>query len=216
MLHLSEYQYEEGSAVNLRVIDKWLLSKLNKLILSVTDAMENYKFDEAMKDIRIFAWNVLADDYIELVKSRLYGRSGDEGKESAKYALYETLQTLSKLLAPFIPFYAEEMYSYIEPGKSVHNEYWPEVKRDRINAEAEMEGDLIADITRAVRRYKSEQGIPLNAPLRKLEIYVEDLDTWDMENATATKVEFCNDVSKIENDENTLDVNGTKVRIIKE
>ena len=216
MLHLSEYQYEEGSAVNLRVVDKWLLSKLNKLVLSVTDAMENYKFDEAMKDIPIFAWNVLADDYIELVKSPLYGRSGDEGKESAKYVLYETLKTLSKLLAPFIPFYAEEMYSYVEPGKSVHKEHWPEVKQDMINAEAEMEGDLIADITRAVRRYKSEHGIPLNAPLGKLEIYVEDLDTGDMENATATKVEFCNDISKIENDEDILDVNGTKVRIIKE
>jgi valyl-tRNA synthetase len=215
MLHLSDYQYEEGT-VNLRVVDKWLLSKLNKLILSVTDAMENYKFDEAMKDVRVFAWSVLADDYIELAKSRLYGRSGDERKESAKYALYETLDTLSKLLAPFIPFYAEEMYSCIEKDKSVHKEQWPEVKQDMIDVEAEMEGDLIADIVRTVRRYKSEQGIPLNAPLGKLEIYAEDLDTGDIENATATKVELCKDMGEIKHDENILDVNGTKVRIIKE
>lgn len=215
MLHLSDYQYEEG-AVNLRIVDKWLLSKLNKLVLSVTDAMENYKFDEAMKDIRTFAWNVLADDYIELAKSRLYGSSGDEGKESAKYALYMTLNTLSKLLAPFIPFYAEEMYSYIEPGKSVHKEDWPEVEQDMIDVEAEMEGDVIADIVRAVRRYKSEHGIPLNAPLGKLEIYLEVLDTEDIENATATKVVLCKDMGEIETDESILDVNGTKVRIIKE
>ena len=215
MLHISDYQ-PEGGAVNLRVVDKWLLSKLNKLVLSVTDAMETYKFDEAMKDIRTFAWNVLADDYIELAKSRLYGGSGDEGKESARYALYETLQTLAKLLAPFIPFYAEEMYSYFEPGKSVHREHWPEVKQDMIDVEAEMEGDVIADIVRAVRRYKSEHGIPLNAPLGKLEIYVEDLDTRDVENATATKVELCKDTGGIKPDESILDVNGTKVRIIKE
>ena len=215
MLHISDYQ-PEGGAVNLRVVDKWLLSKLNKLVLSVTDAMETYKFDEAMKDIRTFAWNVLADDYIELAKSRLYGGSGDEGKESARYALYETLQTLAKLLAPFIPFYAEEMYSYFEPGKSVHREQWPEVKQDMIDVEAEMEGDVIADIVRAVRRYKSEHGIPLNAPLGKLEIYVEDLDTRDVENATATKVELCKDTGGIKPDESILDVNGTKVRIIKE
>ena len=111
MIHLSDYEYEsvgegEEEKVNLRVVDKWLLSKLNKLILSVTDSMENFKFDEAMKDIRAFAWNVLADDYIELVKSRLYGRSGEEGKESAKYALHEAIKTLSILLAPFVPFYA--------------------------------------------------------------------------------------------------------------
>jgi len=216
MLHLSDYQYKEG-AVNLRVVDKWLLTKLNKLVLSVTDAMETYKFDEAMKDIRTFAWNVLADDYIELAKSRLYGQPGDEGKESAKYALYMTLETLSKLLAPFIPFYAEEMYSYIEPRKSVHKEHWPEVKQDMIDVEAEMKGDVIADIVRAVRRYKSEQGIPLNAPLGKLEIYVEDLDIGDIENATATKVELWSDANKIEDDETIFNVSsGTKVRIIKE
>jgi valyl-tRNA synthetase len=214
MIHLSDYTYEEG-AVSLRVVDKWLLSKLNKLIRSVTDAMENYKFDEAMKDLRAFAWNVLADDYIELVKSRLYGRSGDEGKESARYALYLTIEALSKLLAPFIPFYAEEMYSHIGREGSVHRAPWPELKPDMIDLEAEREGDLIADIVRAVRRYKSEQGIPLNAPLGKLEIYTDELDTEDIENATAMKVELCKGVREIKSGGNILDVQGTKVRIIK-
>ena len=216
MLHISDYQPEDG-AVNLRVVDKWLLSKLNRLILSVTDAMENYKFDEAMKDIRAFAWNVLADDYIELAKSRLYGRGGDEeGKESAKYALYVTLETLAKLLAPFAPFFAEEMYSQIENGTSVHRAHWPEVKQDMIDVEAETAGNLIADIARAVRRYKSEQGIPLNAPLGKLEIYVENLDTEDIENATATKVELCIGSRGPKTGGTIFDINGTKVGIIKE
>lgn len=219
MIHLSDYEYEEGK-VNLRVVDKWLLSKLNKLVLSVTDSMENFKFDEAMKDIRAFAWNVLADDYVELVKSRLYGRSGEEDKESAKYALYETLDTLSKLLAPFIPFYAEEMYSYIAKGereKSVHKAKWLEVKPDMIDSEAEKEGDLIADIARAVRRYKSERGIPLSAPLGKIEIYVdaESLDTADIENATATKVELCKSMSEIKSSEgDIIDVEGTEVKVV--
>ena len=206
---------------NLRVVDKWLLSKLNKLIVSVTDSMENFKFDEAMKSIRAFAWNVLADDYIELVKSRLYGRSrtGEEGKESAKYALHETMKTLSILLAPFIPFYAEEMYSYIakeEGERSVHKEKWPEVKQDMIDSEAEREGDLIADIVRAVRNYKSERGIPLNAPLDKIELYVdrESLDTEDIENATATKVEVCKSTSESESEGDILDVNSAKVKVV--
>jgi len=226
MIHLSDYEkpffkkegFTKGKS-NLRVVDKWLLSKLNRLILSVTDSMENFKFDEAMKDIRAFAWNVLADDYIELVKSRLYGRSGEEGKESAKYALHEAIKTLSILLAPFVPFYAEEMYSQIAKGereKSVHKEKWQEVKPDMLDSEAENEGDLIADIVRAVRRYKSERGIPLSAPLGKIEVYVESLDTEDIENATATKVELCKNMSEIKSEGDILDVNGTKVVIIKE
>ncbi|MBC8521852.1 MAG: valine--tRNA ligase [Methanomicrobia archaeon] len=226
MIHLSDYEkpffkkegFTKGKS-NLRVVDKWLLSKLNRLILSVTDSMENFKFDEAMKDIRAFAWNVLADDYIELVKSRLYGRSGDEGKESAKYALHEAIKTLSILLAPFVPFYAEEMYSQIAKGEremSVHKAKWQEVKPDMFDSEAENEGDLIADIVRAVRRYKSERGIPLSAPLGKIEVYVESLDTEDIENATATKVELCKSMSEIKSEGDILDVNGTKVVIIKE
>ncbi len=215
MFHLSEYNYEER-AVNLQVVDKWLLSKLNRLVLSVTDAMDNYKFDEAMKELRAFAWNVLADDYIELAKSRLYGRSDEEGKESARYALFETLDTLAKLLAPFIPFYAEEMYSYISKETSVHRAHWPEVKQHMIDVEAEAEGDRIADIVRAVRHYKSEQGIPLNAPLGALKIYVEDLDTKDIENATATEVELMGSARELKTEGTILDVNGTTVEIIKD
>jgi len=219
MLHLSDYQPEEGS-VNLRVVDKWLLTKLNKLILSVTDAMETYKFDEAMKDIRTFAWNVLADDYIELAKSRLYDRGGDEeGKESARYALYVTLETLAKLLAPFAPFFAEEMYSYVKPGESVHKANWPAVEPNLMDSEAGTKGDIIADLTRNVRRYKSEQGIALNTPLGTLEIYTAELnqrDTEDIENATVTKVKLWSDANKIEDDETIFNVSsGTKMRINK-
>jgi hypothetical protein len=79
-----------------------------------------------------------------------------------------------------------------------------------------VEGNLIADIARAVRRYKSEQGIPLNAPLGKLAIYTEALDTEDLENATATKVELCTGQGEIETEATIFDVNGTNVRIIKE
>jgi len=234
MIHIADYgleesftkeKYEKG---NLMVVDKWMLTKLNTLILSVTDSMEHFKFDEAMKSIRTFTWNVLADDYIELVKLRLYGRSnsGEEGKQSAKYALYETMRSLSMLLAPFIPFFADEMHSYItnakeEDEKSVHEEKWPEleVTQDMINREAEREGELIAGIARAVRNYKSERGIALNAPLGKIEIYtdMESLETEDVENATATKVVVCKttdaDESKREGD--ILDVDGTKVVVTK-
>jgi valyl-tRNA synthetase len=214
LLHLEEYNPGTGS-VELRVVDMWLLTKLNKLVQSVTEAMETYKFDEAMKEIRAFTWNTLADDYIELAKSRLYGRGGDEGKESARYALYKTLVTLGNLLAPFAPFFAEEMHSYIGNGGSVHRAQWPEPVPEEIDADAEAQGDLIADIVRAVRHYKSEQGIALNAPLGTVRIYGARVDTEDIENATATPVELVEQADAGEAAGTVLDVRGTQVELLK-
>ncbi|MBN1454967.1 MAG: class I tRNA ligase family protein, partial [Methanomicrobia archaeon] len=215
LLHLEAY--EPGTAPGeLRVVDTWLLTKLNKLVQSVTDAMETYKFDEAMKEIRAFTWNTLADDYIELAKSRLYGRGGDDGTESAKYALYRTLVTLSKLLAPFAPFFAEEMHLHIGNGGSVHRAPWPVLVPEELNADAEAQGDLIADIVRAVRHYKSEQGIALNAPLGTLRIYGAQVNTEDIENAMATPVELVAQAGPRETAGTVLDVRGTQVELLKE
>ncbi len=234
MIHLADYDYRDYEAGNedepkleLEVVDRWLLSKLSRLVSSVTDSMEHFQFDEAMKSIRSFAWYVLADDYIELAKSRLYGHGGgegmDRGKESARYALYRTLKTLSLLLAPFIPFFAEEMYSYLSPSpgyESVHMAEWPLPGRIDINAEEE--GDLIAAIVRAVRRYKSEHGIPLNAPLDKIIIFTGGIriSVQDIENATATEVEVKGEdvdaLDSIANEEGgvLIDIKGRGARIM--
>ncbi len=78
--HISE------KPANLTPIDLWLLSKLNRLVKETTEKMDAYQFDETFKAIRGFAWDVLADNYIELAKSRLYGEG--EGKQAAAvYAL---------------------------------------------------------------------------------------------------------------------------------
>jgi valyl-tRNA synthetase len=107
------------------------------------------------------------------------------------------------------------MYSYVGKGGSVHRAHWPEAKSEPIDVEAEKDGDLIADIVRAVRRYKSEEGIPLNAPLAQLEIYADELDTEDIENAMATKVNLCTRIDELKSDGALLDIRGTKVRISK-
>jgi len=237
--HLAEYDTNANANANakepefqLEVVDRWLLSKLSRLVSAVTDSMENFQFDEAMKSIRSFAWYILADNYIELVKSRLYGHgrsSSITGKESARYALYQTLKTLSLLLAPFIPFFAEEMYSYLNynsganmrasANASVHRAKWP--TPGKIDIDAEAEGDLIAAIVQAVRRYKSERGIALNAPLNEIIIFTEDkIDIGDIENATATKVELRSDADtlkdkdKDENKGTIVDINVKGMRIM--
>ena len=71
-------------------MDRWLLGELDSLIMKATIAMDAFQFDETMKAIRGFAWEVLADNYIELVKARLYGPDGPE-KRAAQNTLYTAL-----------------------------------------------------------------------------------------------------------------------------
>jgi len=92
------------------------------------------------------------------------------------------------LLAPFTPFFAEEMYSRLGTG-SVHIQSWPVVNEALINEDAERAGELIKDIAGNIRRYKSDNGMALNAPLKKIEIYGALSDTKDIAGATNSPVE---------------------------
>ncbi|WP_292377428.1 valine--tRNA ligase [Methanosarcina sp. UBA289] len=191
MSHLKGFGQKDAEnfpVESLQIIDRWLLSKLNRLVDTATKEFDEYQFDSTFKAIRGFAWEVLADNYLELVKSRLYGDE-PEGRKAAQYVLYSTIKTLSLLLAPFIPFFAEELYSRFS-DESVHTQAWPEVEESFINEEAEAAGELIKEITGEVRRYKSELGMALNAPLKKLEIYNANIDIGDIAGATNSEVEL--------------------------
>jgi valyl-tRNA synthetase len=172
----------------LWVIDRWILSKLQKLVSVCVDEMDRYQFDTTLREIRRFCWNVFADNYIELVKGRLYG-GDEEGKKAARYTLYIVLNTLTRLLAPFIPHITEEIYSKFEEG-SVHLSPYPEPNENLIDEEAEKSGELIASITSAIRRYKAEQKIALNAPLKRIMIYAngDDIEKDDIAGTVNSEV----------------------------
>jgi valyl-tRNA synthetase len=191
MSHLKDFGPEDAKTFptdSLLTIDKWLLSKLNRLVETATKELDGYQFDSTFKAIRGFAWEVLADNYLELVKGRLYGGK-PEDRRAAQYVLYKTISTLSLLLAPFTPFFAEELYSRFS-NESVHTQAWPSVDENFISEEAEVAGELIKEITSEVRRYKSDLGMALNAPLKKIEIYNADIDTGDIAGATNSEVEL--------------------------
>src|SRR5664280_426225 len=185
---ISPEDAEKFSLESLFTIDRWLLSKLNRLVETATKEFDGYQFDSTFKAIRGFSWEVLADNYLELVKGRLYGDK-PEGRKAAQYVLYRTMKTLSLLLAPFIPFFAEELYSRFS-NESVHTQAWPTIDESLISEEAEAAGELIKEITSEVRRYKSDLGMALNAPLKKIEIYSANIDTGDIAGATNSEVEL--------------------------
>ena len=187
MSHLSEATEIKIEFENLKLIDKWILIKLNDFIKSITEDMNAHQFDKAFKSIRVFAWDVVADNYLEIVKSRLYG-TDENAKKSAQYALFSVIDTLILTLAPFTPFFSEEMHSQMYGCESVHKRTWPVVNDAFFDDAILKEGELIKEIISAVRRYKSEQGNALNAPIERIEIYGELSDVVDIKGATNSNV----------------------------
>jgi valyl-tRNA synthetase len=166
-------------------VDCWLLGEQDILIKKVTEAMEGYHFDEAFRAIRVFAWEILADNYIELVKARLY-EPGGKAKKAAQGTLYITLETLMRLLSPFTPFLAEEIY-HTMTGESVHSQPWPQAAGQIV---VDPSGLMIKEIAAVLRRYKAEKGMALNAPLPGISVYSAlALETEDLEGVANSPVE---------------------------
>ncbi|NHW23771.1 MAG: valine--tRNA ligase [Archaeoglobales archaeon] len=192
--HISGYEERDEDVRNLRTADRWIISKLNRLIANVRENMDNYRFDEALKAIRGFVWYEFADNYIELVKGRLY--SGKESN-SAKFTLEYVLDRVLRLLAPITPFITEEIWSRFGEG-SIHLQKYPEVEGRFIDEEAERAGEEMKEILSAIRKLKHDKGLALNAPLRKIIVFTQlELDTMDLEFATNSKVEVTKNLPKI-------------------
>ncbi len=190
LMHIADYKPSDEDRKYLRDADKWILSKLNRLIAEVRKYMDSYRFDEAMKAIRSFTWYEYADNYLEIVKNRLYAGSEEE-KRGAKYTLHYALSVLTRLIAPITPFLAEECWSKFNDG-SVHLQSYPQPDESLIDSEAEERGEEIKNIVAAVRKFKHDRGLALNAQLKRIIIYTEldGLDIRDIEGATNSKVEI--------------------------
>jgi len=165
-----------------RDADRWILSECSRVAEAVAADMDAYRFDAALRTLREFVWHALADDYLELVKGRLYGGRPGE-RDAARHALYTALSASVRMLSPFVPFVTEEIWSHL-PGTegSVHAASWPSL--DVADPEAEHAGRLVADVASRIRAWKSEQGLALNAELDRVELYLDDEtrhpDTYDL------------------------------------
>jgi len=170
LMHLEKQNEVVESATVLA--DRWLLVRLSETVQTVTEAMDAYQFDRAVRAIREFARETFADNYIELVKGRLYDKEGSP--DSALYALSVTLDALCRMLAPIAPFFAEEIFSNMNKG-SVHEAPW--VAFEYVDEDALVQGELLAEVVAEVRRYKHDKKMALNAPLGEVVVYTPfDID----------------------------------------
>lgn len=156
--------------------DKWILAELQELVATATKSFEKYDYSAAKLVIEKFFWIKLADNYIEIVKNRLYDENpkNKKGRESAQFTLYSVLFTLLRLLAPFIPFATEEIYQTFfktnKHAKSIHLCGWPDVNEKFLDKEKIKNGKIILEIVAAMRKFKAERGLSMKAELKKVEI----------------------------------------------
>ncbi len=167
-MHLKEYKPKEPDKLELS--DKWILSKLQQVIRDVTNYMEEYKFNSALIKLEQFIWHEFADNYLEMIKYRIYG-----GDERVKFVLYKVLYDTIKMLSPFIPYISEAIYQILfKKEKSVALEEWPEVDEKYLDVETEEKGEKLKEIISAIRQWKSRNRLSLKEPIKTLVVDAKD------------------------------------------
>ena len=157
----------------LELEDKWILSKLNRVIPEVTENLEKFELGVAAQKVYDFIWDDYCDWYIELTKSRLQGED-PEAKVRAQQVLCYVLTGILKLLHPFMPFLTEEIWQALpHEGDYLMLQPWPEhhVRLDFPEEEKAME--LIMEAIGAVRTRRAEMNVP---PSRKARLTVATLE----------------------------------------
>jgi valyl-tRNA synthetase len=168
-IQLKDFNPREKTEPEL--LDRWILSILERVIGQVSNAFNEYDFMNALETARNFVWHVFCDHYLEAIKNRLYGEGG--GRKAAQKTLHYSLKRILQLLAPAIPHITEEIYNQMyaeDPSDSIHLSQWPEQDVSLFDEDAERKGDLIVSVIRDVRREKNRRGIPLNTVLKELSI----------------------------------------------
>ena len=169
MMNLTIDSNKLPAGEDLEQEDKWILSKLNRLIGEVTDNMDKYELGIAVQKIYDFIWDDYCDWYIELTKTRLYAED-EKSKATAQQVLVYVLDQFLRLLHPFMPFITEEIWQAIpHEGESLMIAKWPETSADLDYPAEEVAMESIMEAIRAVRNRRAEMNVP---PSKKSTLYI--------------------------------------------
>ena len=158
-------------------IDRWIISRLNSLIGEYTELMDNYDITKAARAVSEFTIDHLSNWYVRRCRRRFWKSEMNENKVSAYQTLYECLVKISKLVAPFSPFIAEELFQNLntvtgkEKTESVHLSEFPEPGYMEKGLEVKMEiAQKVVYLTRAMR---AKSNLKVRQPLSKIMVVVD-------------------------------------------
>jgi valyl-tRNA synthetase len=150
-------------------LDRSMLAALGATADRVTTALASYEHARAIEIVEGYFW-MYCDDYLELVKDRAYGSRGEGPAGSAVAALRESLATILRLFAPFLPFVAEEVWSWWRSG-SIHRAPWPADELQRTSNDGDpLVLDVAAAVLGEIRRAKAAANVPLRTPVSVLTV----------------------------------------------
>ncbi|HOP08916.1 MAG TPA: valine--tRNA ligase [Candidatus Methanofastidiosa archaeon] len=151
----------------IRLMDRWIASELAITIKNVEEAIENYQFSNVIREAEGFIWHIFADNYLEIIKYRLYDKSLPSGY------IRKVFDDALKLMAPIMVHVTEEVHNHImgETG-SIHTSKWP--SDYEVDERALKIGRFAKDLVSEIRRYKSDNGMPLNKEIEKITIYTQN------------------------------------------
>ena len=153
--------------------DKWILSKLQKVIKSITEKIEKYDIGLAADDIYDFIWSDFCDWYIEIVKPVLYSDNHEEKTNTVKVLLY-VLENILKLLHPFMPYITEEIWQALpNREEALIVSKWPEHKEELVFEKEERATEYIENAIREIRNARSEMNIE-NSKKSNTLVYTKD------------------------------------------
>lgn len=178
--------------------DEWISSRLNKTLLQLDKAMNDFEVNNAIKMIYSFIWNDYCDWYIEMMKNRLYG-DDEEIKSAVLARAISIFEEAMKILHPFMPFITEELWQLMNErneGESISTSAYPVADEKQINESAEDEMEFVKDIITAIRNIRGEMNI---APSKKVNAFLKSSEV------KPHQVEYIKKLAKI--DELTVDLN---------
>ncbi len=159
LMNLSDYQTAPLELDQLTAADRWILSRVQRLVAEVSMALDDHDFGDAARRLYDFFWSEFCDWYLELVKPRLYDSSpeGAADRAVAQGVLVDVLDTALRLLHPFMPFITEEIWQKLpRDGESLMVSAWPLPQEALIDEDSEAELEIVKGTVVALRTIRSE------------------------------------------------------------
>ena len=217
MMNLSIDKIELPDESQLKLEDKWILSKYNTLVKEVTENLDKFELGVAVSKLYDFIWDNYCDWYIELVKPRLYEKDGAD-KVAQNVLSYVLIGSL-KLLHPFMPFITEEIFQSLPTGEdSIMVSAWSEYSENLCFTDAEKRMQIVMDAIRSVRNIRSQMNV---VPSRKAKLIIVTDNTAMFENtgiyfeklASASETVVTSDKSDVDDNAVNVVVEGATIYI---